>query len=236
MPPPTLDQLIFPSQANQQQSLSHILGDLKRANLSIPNRLRSICQDAAFVDEVADAVGLPLVANERCGSWYIDPQRKAGSAYFKSTDGHTGQWKFSTRRLNLHLVELIGEKGGCIIIDSTRRGKRMPDALSKTVPTWCAVLNRALFPSHPSSSSSSSSSSSLFTPPNTVSPSEASQISTLLSSFLSSFLSLSPPLDTLRAHLKGKPLRPVWLTPEDDLASQGEGLAALRAEWNVVVC
>ena len=33
----------------------------------------------------------------------------------------------------------------CIIVDSTRRGKRMPDALSKTVPIWCAVLNRLLF-------------------------------------------------------------------------------------------
>ena len=33
----------------------------------------------------------------------------------------------------------------CIIVDSTRRGKRMPDALSKTIPIWCAVLNRLLF-------------------------------------------------------------------------------------------
>ena len=29
-----------------------------------------------------------------------------------------------------------------ILVDSTRRGKRMPDALSKTVPIWCAVINR----------------------------------------------------------------------------------------------
>ena len=185
MPPPTLDELIFPSQANHT-NLSRILGDLKRSNLSIANRLRSICHDAAFVDRVADELGLPLVANERCGSWYIDPVRKAGSAYFKSTDGHTGQWKFSLRRLNLHLLGLVGEAGGwvffsfflvmfyclisifyhfilllffetpvllplktnhppprCIIVDSTRRGKPMPDALTKTLPTWCAVLNQA---------------------------------------------------------------------------------------------
>ncbi|KAJ4306389.1 tRNA A64-2'-O-ribosylphosphate transferase [Collariella sp. IMI 366227] len=131
MPPPTLDQLIFPEQANH--NFSRILGDLKRSNLSITNRLRSICTDAEFVEEVANTLGLPLVANERCGSWYIDPARKAGSAYFKSTDGHTGQWKFSLRRLNLHLLELIGERDG-IIVDSTRRGKRMPDALSKQYP------------------------------------------------------------------------------------------------------
>jgi tRNA A64-2'-O-ribosylphosphate transferase len=114
MAPPTLSKVIFPEQANH--NFSRILGDLKRANLSVTNRLRSIAQDAAFAEEVASALKLPLVANERCGSWYIDPERKAGSAYFKSTDGHTGQWKFSTRRLNLHLLELIGERDGYVLI------------------------------------------------------------------------------------------------------------------------
>jgi tRNA A64-2'-O-ribosylphosphate transferase len=36
----------------------------------------------------------------------------------------------------------IVENGGAVLVDSTRRGKRMPDALSKTVPIWCAVWNR----------------------------------------------------------------------------------------------
>ena len=40
------------------------------------------------------------------------------------------------------IVELVYR---CIIVDSTRRGKRLPDALSKTIPIWCAVLNRLLF-------------------------------------------------------------------------------------------
>ena len=31
-----------------------------------------------------------------------------------------------------------------ILVDSTRAGKRLPDALSKTVPIWCTVVNRAL--------------------------------------------------------------------------------------------
>lgn len=110
MPPTTLSDVIFSEQANH--NFSKILGDLKRFNLSITNRLRSIEQDSSFVRDVAEALGLPLVANERCGSWYIDPTHKAGSAYFKSTDGHTGQWKFSTRRLNLHLLELIGSRDG----------------------------------------------------------------------------------------------------------------------------
>lgn len=32
----------------------------------------------------------------------------------------------------------------CIIVDSTRRGKRIPDSLSKTIPIWCSTFNRAI--------------------------------------------------------------------------------------------
>jgi len=112
MPGPTTADLIFSEQANH--NLSRTLGDLKRSTLSIHNRLASIQEDTAFAQRVADAYGRPLIANERCGSWYIDPQIKGGSAYFKSTDGHTGVWKFSSRRLNLHLLEVIGKHDGCV--------------------------------------------------------------------------------------------------------------------------
>lgn len=109
---PTASELIFSGQANH--NFSKTLGELKRATLSIQNRLQSIQHDAAFAQKVADAYGRPLIANERCGSWYIDPETKGGSAYFKSTDGHTGVWKFSSRRLNLHLLEIIGKRDGCV--------------------------------------------------------------------------------------------------------------------------
>ena len=36
----------------------------------------------------------------------------------------------------------MGDNGRAVLVDSTRRGKRIPDALSKTVPIWCAVINR----------------------------------------------------------------------------------------------
>jgi tRNA A64-2'-O-ribosylphosphate transferase len=32
-----------------------------------------------------------------------------------------------------------------VIVDSTRKGKLMPDALLKTIPMWCAVLNYILY-------------------------------------------------------------------------------------------
>lgn len=133
----SLSDILFPSQEGflTNNNINRILGDLKRSNLSITNRLRSIQQDADFVEEVRSAFGSgsssrspsrsgtqrqrhdlgrgrPLVANERCGSWYIRPEVKGGSAYFKSTDGHTGQWKFSTRRLNLHLLPMIERSDG----------------------------------------------------------------------------------------------------------------------------
>lgn len=107
--PSSIEGLIFPTAS---ENFSKTLTALKRSTLSVQNRLRSIEADSKFIEGVADVCGLPVVANERCGSWYIPPAEKHGSVYFKSTDGHQGQWRFSTRRLNLHLLEIIGEHDG----------------------------------------------------------------------------------------------------------------------------
>lgn len=45
---------------------------------------------------------------------------------------------------HIGLVVWIGQKGGCIIVDSTRKGKRFPDSMSKTIPIWACVMNRAI--------------------------------------------------------------------------------------------
>jgi tRNA A64-2'-O-ribosylphosphate transferase len=108
-PPLHPSELIFPS---AHTSINQTLATLKKTHLSISNRLNSIIHDAEFVEKVAAAYQLPLIANERCGSWYVKPSLKAGSAYFKSTDGHHGQWSFSLRRLNLQVLEVIGQRGG----------------------------------------------------------------------------------------------------------------------------
>ena len=107
--PVSLSSLHFPS---AEQPISQILSSLRRSALSIANRLSSIQTDALFVQEIADHFDLPLIANERCGSWYIPPEAKSGSAYFKSTDGHTGQWDFSFRRLNIQLLPIARDHGG----------------------------------------------------------------------------------------------------------------------------
>eukprot|EP00850_Spirogloea_muscicola_P023324 SM000347S12998 [mRNA] locus=s347:65217:68332:- [translate_table: standard] len=116
---------------------------IKRRDSTTYNALRSVAADAAFVAEVAALwPSLPLVANLRCGRWYAGAFDAA--CYFKSTDGHAGNWSFSLTRLNMHLALLAAARGGVIIVDATRKGKRFPDSFSKTVPMWACVLNRAV--------------------------------------------------------------------------------------------
>lgn len=177
MPPPlSQSDILFPYPINTP-TLSSTLTTLKRSALSLSNRLTSILSDSHYVTTVSSAYALPLIANERCGSWYIPPDLKAGSVYFKSTDGHTGQWAFSLRRLNLQLLDVVGERGGAVVVDSTRRGKSMPDALSKSVPIWCCVVNRAVFGE-----------GELCTPPGVVSASEHAQIEARIDGFVRGFL------------------------------------------------
>lgn len=220
--PLTTSDLIFPEQANNE--FGRILTELKRSTLSIRNRLESICQDSEFALKISALYKKPLVANERCGSWYIHPDRKVASAYFKSTDGHTGVWKFSSRRLNFHLLEIIGANDGCVIIDSTRRGKSMPDALSKTIPIWCAVLNRYFFPEKIKLHA-------LYTPPQLVSLSEHAQISARIPDFVAALQTLKIPASDLRNCLH-KPLRPIWVTP--DSVAQDEHCTFL--DFHPIIC
>jgi tRNA A64-2'-O-ribosylphosphate transferase len=188
---------------DSSQSFYGSLKEIRKSTLSMPNRLCSIAQDADFVREVAAAYKLPVIANERCGSWYVPPELKAGSAYFKSTDGHTGQWMFSLRRLNLQVLDIIGQHGGCILVDSTRRGKLMPDAFSKTVPIWCAVMNRALFPEQEQFHHSQLSGVDL-------SASETAQIEGRLDGFLKAFQDLGLDQEALR-HRLGRPMVLQWV-------------------------
>ncbi|KAF3916913.1 hypothetical protein ABW21_db0204432 [Orbilia brochopaga] len=185
-------------------SINAIANNIRKSDrLSISNRLHSIEADSRFVGSVANILDLPLVANERCGSWYIPSDQKAGSCYFKSTDGHFGCWSFSLRRLNLSLLELIGQHEGCIIVDSTRRGKSLPDALSKTVPIWCAVMNAVLFPGRQKVG--------IEVPENSVSESEKAQIAVLLDGFINQLQDLNLDVTKLATMLK-KPMMPIWIT------------------------
>lgn len=85
----------------------------------------------------------------------------------------------------------------------------MPDSLSKTVPVWCCVLNRALFPELTEAHG-------LYVPPNVVSDSEKSQMLSRVAGFVDSLRQLNLDLAGLRAQVS-KPIRPTWVTQETDL-------------------
>lgn len=80
----------------------------------------------------------------------------------------------------------------------------MPDALSKTVPIWCCVMNRAIFPE--------TGPHKLYTPPTAVSASEHAQIEKRLEGFVRDFLvSLFTPVP---------PLSPIEINKVRTFASQ----------------
>ncbi|KAF4614241.1 hypothetical protein D9613_007737 [Agrocybe pediades] len=185
------------------------LSYIRKESLDIFNRLHSVEEDIAFVRHVHEAYpDIPLLPNLRCGAWYTDPKIATDMpAYFKSTDGHNNNWSFNLRRANLHLLPLIVERNGVILADSTRSGKRIPDALSKTVPIWCAVINRAMLIRYPDFDHVEWD-THLYTPPSTVSKLEHSQIEQRLDGWAKSLAASSFHLPRLPF-----PLRPLWITP-----------------------
>ena len=131
---------------------------------------------------------------------------------FKSTDGHRGEWNLNLRRLNLHLVTLIAQKGGALLVDATRRGRALPDSFAKTVPIWCACINRAIAEEDKTLRSSDANwCTQLHTPP-CVDASEKAAIEARLDGFVALLRSCAGCNDILAA--LRKPLRPLWLTPD----------------------
>lgn len=179
--------------------------------LRAKDRLCSIYKDTQFVNDFHQSFypNIPLIPNRRSGCWYVPNYKE--SVYFKSTDGHYGQWDFNLGRLNLHIIPVILEAKGVIIVDITRKGKRFPDSLSKTIPIWCCVLNRArnvVFPNE----NEEKLDEVLHVPPSAVSGNESSQIEELLNDMVERFIrNAGDTLDQLKS-LK-KPLRPLWVCP-----------------------
>ncbi|KAI0048791.1 initiator tRNA phosphoribosyl transferase [Auriscalpium vulgare] len=182
---------------------------LRKESTDLYNRLHSIDEDIIFVDRVREFyASYAFLPNLRCGAWYTDPLHSGlEPAYFKSTDGHYGNWGFNLRRPNLHLLAVAHAHNGLILVDSTRAGKRIPDALSKTVPIWCAVVNRALILRQKADTGTLD--SPMYTPPAAVSAQEHRQIEAKLDRWAQELASSSYDLPNLPY-----PLRPFWITPD----------------------
>ena len=209
-----------------EDSINQINKDIKKDYKSLRNRLQSILLDNRFLKEkvVPFFPNYPLIPNERCGLWYCDPKDFEQTSYFKSTDGHINQWDFSTRRLNFHLLPTLKKHGGIIIVDSTRRGKKIPDALSKTVPIWCAVLNYIMlksmvkFLTEDGQIDKNLETDVLFVPPSTVPKSEFERMKQKIP-LLEQKLEKLNIVDgrELYKQFNGKLLRPIWVHPGSSL-------------------
>lgn len=125
------------------------------------------------------------------------------------------QWDFSLKRANFHVVDAIQATGtsttlhalsGCILVDSTRRGKRYPDALAKTVPIWCAVLNRASHALYGTNTADVP----LMVPADAVSASERAQMEARLGDWRDTLLASDWTVPRLE-----KPLCPLFVHPGD---------------------
>ncbi|GAA5897448.1 hypothetical protein JCM6882_001889 [Rhodosporidiobolus microsporus] len=225
--PPTL---VFPSALDSfQQDRAAIRGQLRDSY----NRLHSIALDADFVhDQVAPAYpDFPVVANQRAGAWYVKPSDEKAHAYFKSTDGHANEHNFNLRRANLALLPLIKERQGIIFVDSTRRGKRFPDALSKTIPLWCAVLNRARalrLPPSPENADVSpeewAEQGALYTSPQAVGRSEHSQVEVKIEGWAQDLVNSAYDLSSLLS--LRRPLRPFFVSPSSTLPATPLGASS----------
>lgn len=195
------------------ESYNAIVNDLRKDALSLRARLQSIIYDNRFVSMFDN---YPLIANERCGLWYVQPHQLHDSVYFKSTDGHTSHWKFSLRRLNFHLLPLIGRKTTVVVVDSTRKGKLMPDALLKTIPIWCAVLNYIMYEGDESDEFRELQQDNwLVTPREMVSQSEHHSIVAKIPEFAREVtkLNLTSKKQLVESLGSKKPLVPQWLYP-----------------------
>jgi hypothetical protein len=186
------------------------------------NILRSIEVDSKVVQEVlafVEPFGLRVWGNLRNGAWYY--HKLDGLSYFKSTDGHHGRWYFSLQRLNLGLMRGIGENGGvgAVIVDSTKAGKRFPDSFTATVPIWCAVLNYVMEMSGGKGDRVPTSMEECLCTPDWISASSRDQI---LSTCLETAQNLpNSAIESIRSACATgggsfKPLRPVWVAPDED--------------------
>ncbi|KAI0091657.1 tRNA A64-2'-O-ribosylphosphate transferase [Irpex rosettiformis] len=204
------------------------LAELRKESLDLFNRLHSIAEDTEFVNSVHNHYeDIPIIPNLRCGAWYVNPCAISEQpAYFKSTDGHFNNWSFNLRRPNIHLLDAIDRCKGLIIVDSTRAGKRIPDALSKTVPLWCAVINRAIKAKYRIQDHWDT---SLYTPPGVVSAQEHSQIEHKLDHWANQLLHSTYSLPTLE-----RPLRPLWITPASE--SWPRVFEAEKRTFHPVIC
>jgi tRNA A64-2'-O-ribosylphosphate transferase len=195
--------------------------------LSIQYDVEEFCQP--IIQEMSNLRNIPIVANERCGSWYAYPLMKGNqtSCYFKSTDGHNGSWNFSLKRLNLNIIRILSTQGTCAILDASA-SKIMPDSFARTIPIWAAVMNRIairyrqLYDIPPCPHDEMCDHDLLFTPENVVTNDEHETMLNLIETRVEILFQSQAIVDPkwLATTLQ-KPIRPYWISPHSTSSISG---------------
>jgi tRNA A64-2'-O-ribosylphosphate transferase len=93
--------------------------------------------------------------------------------------------------------------GGCVIVDSTRKGKHFPDSFNRTVPIWCCVINRcAVFLRKTNNNTTDDQKWNELVMPSWISSSEKAQIEERLPIFLQKLLRSNTPFHEVIPLLK----------------------------------
>jgi tRNA A64-2'-O-ribosylphosphate transferase len=196
-----------------------VLRQLRAGRRSFKAHLLSIFDDSQYVIKVKELTNLPIIANLRNGLWYGHPSLFASTCYFKSTDGHVSQWKFSLSRINLHVAQIATSNNGCVIVDSTRKGKRFPDSLYSTIPIWIAVINSLVFPQLTPAEA--------FEGPPWMPSSIRAQIFHAIPDLVASIPETSREIIVKELMCKLLcPIRPIWVVPDEDGTLEWEGNCA----------
>ena len=208
------------------------------------HRLLSINHDAIALTKHQPKNQWPWIPNKQCGSWYLpDSDSTITPVYFKSTDGHVGTYNFSLKRLNLHLITILHEHGGCNLVDSSVR-KLLPDSFSRTVPIWCCVLNRIVKRYRIEMKVDHREirwDVKLYTPACSVSSEEHELISNLIDSRVQLLYDSKAIVHPERlVQLLKRPLRARWWTngrsEESTVASDGDSCSLEDDEYFTIVC
>ena len=136
----------------------------------------------------------------------------------------------------MHIALLAADKSGCIVVDSTRRGKQYPDSFYATVPLWCGVINAIVFGDSTGTVSLSSQFEKIdndeinvvnFVGPPWMPKSQRFSIQSVISNVI-----MQMPMylkDYIRNKLSQrllKPLQPLWVSPVDGMLDvQGDDAA-----------
>eukprot|EP00741_Cyanophora_paradoxa_P016906 tig00020943_g16327.t1 len=217
----------------EQLSIGRLAKAVRDEEMSLFARLASIEADALFVDHVRVFYGFPLFANKRAGVWYC--KQADGTAYFKSTDGHVGSVSLSLTRINLHVVIAAAERGGVVIADSTRRGKRFPDSLRATVPVWAAAVNRVVGRLRRAAGREEGPWDDALHLPPWVPPSEADELSRRIDGWADALQGTRVDFSRAAEGLR-KPLRCIWVAPDAGSDFSGRGPDPEALECTPVVC